>query len=136
MNVKSSIILNKSEALETINEQLIAYHYQFSQEDLLALRKWQTIACQKHQMFDFSSDIISMIIIKMSSSPYLNQASLLQACKDFIFLFYACRKHEIKLMYDEELIELIFNLYLINNGVIDKVLMQNAIKSVQRFNND
>ena len=136
MNAKSLVVLNKTKELESVNEQLTAFHYKFSHKDLLLLREWQTAACQKYQMFDFSSDIISMIIIKVSSSPYLNQASLLLACKDFIFLFYACRKNETKLMYDEELIEKIYQLYLQNNGVIDKALMKEAIKSVKRFNND
>ena len=136
MKTRSLVFINKTKDLGCLNEQLTGYHYAFSKKELSLLKEWQTSACQKYQMFDFSSEIIKLIILKLSMSPYLNQASFLMACKDFIYLFYACRKNEVKLIYDDELVERLYQLYLQNNGVIDKTLMQKAIKSVKRNNND
>lgn len=115
--------------IKETNYELRAYGLFLSEEDILYLKEQQKIAYELSHMIDVSYDIIFTIANTFKASPYIRYDSFKELIKDVLFLYYAYRRKTKYELYDDQVIELMYEAYLQCNGSINKDLLEHIIKT-------
>lgn len=121
---------------DELNERLSEFGYELKNEDIRALLNEQKLACQIHGLIDFDTKIIMDVADIIKASPYLNRYKYLDGVKAFIQCYYACRAHISASVYDDELAELIYKIYLKHHGVFDRKVILDVLKANQEQKNE
>lgn len=113
-----------------VKEQLhevLQLGYQLSQEDMQELLKTQKEACKAAKMIDIDHHIIFELARQFVKSPYIQITTYVALVKQSLFSYYVVRR-ELKGMYDDELVMLLYETYIKHQGEFSKECIFDCIQ--------
>lgn len=114
-----------------VKQDLQTRGLQLDQAVIAELIQTQKQACKQYEMIEFETRPIHLIITTFMYSPYLTQDRFLIVLKNAVYTYYAIQSKKTLCCYDDEVIQIIYRVYLDHHGIFDTAIVHEVLKQME-----